>query len=596
MKNLRVSSFPCSVTAVVLLLLLAVSHEPAAGRHVPHPAQPQPARARLVLLIVVDQFRFDYLTRFGDLFGSNGIGRLMRQGANWTNADYDHMPTYTGPGHASLMTGSWPRKNGIVANDWFERETGKKVSSVTDESTSLLEGKPGTLGYSPRRLLCSTVGDELRQADGDRSKTIGISAKGRSAILPSGRRASAAYWYSIDNGNMVSSTYYFNRVPEWVSKFNQRRLTDSWYGARWDRLLPETEYLKRAGKDDVPWENQDKNSNDSNSFPHVITGGAKSPERAFYRAIDYSPYSNDLLLAFAQEAITNEQLGADDDTDVLTISFSANDHVGHRFGPYSQEVMDMALRVDRQIGTLLDFVDAHVGLRNTLVIFTADHGVAPVPEYQASHKLPGRRIPEADLRKLIADGLKARYGRPGRPADDYIQTFGVKKDPGVINSNIYLNHEALRRDGIDLGEAERVVGELAMRMPGAKRYFTRAQLENNGMAPADPIARRVRNGFYPSRSGDVILVWEPYNILFGLPDDPTDTRWTATHGSPHRYDTHVPLIMMGPGFAPGKYRRPATPADIAPTLANILRAPLPSCSSGRVLTEAFSAGEKHRGR
>jgi len=174
---------------------------------------------------------------------------------------------------------------------------------------------------------------------------------------------------------------------------------------------------------------------------------------------------------------------------VLTISFSANDHVGHRFGPYSQEVMDMALRIDRQIGTLLDFVDAHVGLRNSLVIFTADHGVAPVPEYQASHKLPGRRIPEADLRKLIDDGLKARYGRPGRPADDYIQTFGVKKDPGVINSNIYLNQEALRRDGIDLSEAERVVGELAMRMPGAKRYFTRAQLENNGMAPADPIAR-----------------------------------------------------------------------------------------------------------
>ena len=169
MKNLRVSSFPYSVTAVVLLLLLAVSHEPAAGRHGPHPLKPQPARARLVLLIVVDQFRFDYLTRFGDLFGSNGIGRLMRQGSNWTNADYDQMPTYTGPGHASLMTGSWPRKNGIVANDWFERETGKKVSSVTDESTSLLEGKPGTLGYSPRRLLCSTVGDELRQADGDLS-------------------------------------------------------------------------------------------------------------------------------------------------------------------------------------------------------------------------------------------------------------------------------------------------------------------------------------------------------------------------------------------------------------------------------------------
>jgi arylsulfatase A-like enzyme len=230
-----------------------------------------------------------------------------------------------------------------------------------------------------------------------------------------------------------------------------------------------------------------------------------------------------------------------------------------------------------------------------LVVFTADHGVAPVPEYQSSHKLPGERIPEAALRKLIADGLKARYGRPGRPADDYIQTFGVKKEPGVINSNIYLNHDALRRDEIDLGEIERVVGELAMRLPGAKRYFTRAQLESNRISFADPIVRRVKNGFYPSRSGDVILVMEPYRLLFDLPDDPIDTRWTATHGSPYRYDTHVPLIIMGSGLAPGKYRRSATPADIAPTLANILRSPLPSCSSGRVLTEAISAGEKHTG-
>lgn len=597
MKSLRVTSFPYSVSGVVLILLLAASHlQPAAGRHASQPDDRQPVRARLVLLIVVDQFRFDYLTRFGDLFASNGIGRLMRQGANWTNADYDQMPTYTAPGHAILMTGSQPRQNGIVANDWFERETGKKVSSVTDQTTALLEGKPGVSGYSPRRLLCSTVGDELRQASNDRSKVIGISAKGRSAILPGGRRASAAYWYSTDNGNMVSSTYYFSSVPEWVSRFNRRRLTDAWYGARWERLLPETEYLKRAGKDDVPWENQDKNSNDSNSFPHVITGGSKPPAKAFYRAIDYSPYSNDLLLAFAQEAISNEQLGADTDTDVLIISFSGNDHVGHRFGPYSQEVMDMVLRVDRQIGTLLDFVEARVGLRNTEVIFTADHGVAPAPEYQTSHKSPGRRIPEADLRKLIEDGLKARYRRPGRPAEDYIQTYGARKEPGVINSNIYLNYEALRRDGIDFGEIEKVVGELAMRLPGAKQYFTRAQLENNRISLADPIARRVRNGFHPSRSGDVILVMKPYQILFDLPDDPTDTRWTATHGSPYRYDTHVPLIMMGAGLAPGKYRRPATPADIAPTLANILRSPLPSCSSGRVLTEAISAGKKHPGR
>jgi predicted AlkP superfamily pyrophosphatase or phosphodiesterase len=578
-------------TSAVLCLSFAVSLPQA-----DEPARSSPVnqRPRLVLLIVVDQFRFDYLPRFGDLYGSKGIGRLMRQGASWINADYDQVPTYTAPGHASLMTGSWPWKNGIVANDWFERETGRKVTSVTDDATSLLEGRAGARGYSPQRLLCSTVGDKLRQANGNRSKVIGISAKARSAILPSGQHASAAYWYSLDNGNMVSSTFYFNRAPEWVTQFNQRRMTDGWFGAVWDRLLPEAEYLKRAGKDDLPWENIDKTSKDSNTFPHVITGGATGPENAFYRAIDYTPFSNDLLVAFAREAITKEQLGADDETDVLTISFSANDHVGHRFGPNSQEVMDMALRVDRQIGTLLDFIDEHVGLRNTLVIFTADHGVSPVPEHEVGGRQIGWRAPEADLRKAIEDGLKARYGRPGRPADDYIQTFGSTHEPGVINSNIYLNQNALRRDRIDPAEVQKVVGELAMRLRGVKRYFTRVQLEGNRVSLADPIARRVMHGFYPSRSGDIVLVLDPYNFYFDTPDDPADARWTATHGSPYRYDTHVPLIMMGPVFAAGRYAQPATPADIAPTLTRILGSQAPSCSSGRVLAEAITRGNKRK--
>ncbi|HEY6045803.1 MAG TPA: alkaline phosphatase family protein, partial [Pyrinomonadaceae bacterium] len=326
MKRTRIRVLHSLATTAALCLSFVVSLAQPQG-----PARPSTVtqRPRLVLLIVIDQFRFDYLTRFGDLYGAKGIGRLMREGASWTDANYDQMPTYTAPGHASLMTGSWPWKNGIVANDWFERETGRKVSSVTDESTSLLEGRAGARGYSPQRLLCSTVGDELRRASGNRSKVIGISAKGRSAILPSGQHASAAYWYSLDNGNMVSSSYYFNRVPEWVTQFNQHRMTDGWFGARWDRLLPEAEYLKRAGKDDVPWENLDKTSKDTNTFPHVITGGATRPDRAFYRAFDYSPFSNDLLVAFAEEAISKEQLGAHDETDVLTISFSANDHVGH---------------------------------------------------------------------------------------------------------------------------------------------------------------------------------------------------------------------------------------------------------------------------
>jgi predicted AlkP superfamily pyrophosphatase or phosphodiesterase len=551
-------------------------------------------RPRLVLLIVVDQFRYDYLNRFGDLFGTHGIGRLLREGASWTEANFDSVPTTTAPGHSVLMTGAWPSQTGIVANEWYESESGRKVKSITDDSTITLAGKPNEKGKSPRRLLCSSVGDELRTADHDRSKVIGISAKDRSAILPAGRRANAAYWFSTDNGNMISSSYYFPQLPDWVNRFNSRHMADGLFGASWDRLLPEPEYLKRAGPDDVPWENRDKSSNDTNYFPHVVTGGAASPNAAFYKALDYTPFSNDLLVAFAREAITNEKLGEDEFADLLSVSFSANDFAGHRFGPYSQEAMDMTLRIDRQIGDLLDFIDAHIGLRNTLVVFTADHGASPIPEGAAAQNLPGRRYQKADLLKLIEDGLKSRYARKDRPAEDYIRTFRNRDttEPGVINSNVYLNRAALKRDGIDLDECERAVGEIAMQLPGVARYFTRAQLESGSIPVSDSIARKVLNGFYRQRSGDVILVFEPYNILFDPPDDPTDPRSSATHGSPYGYDTHVPLIIMGRGFGAGHFAQAAAPADIAPTLAHFLGLQAPGCSVGRVLTEALTGEVK----
>jgi len=593
MKNASIGNFARLATLVFFVSSVGLlpAQQPRSSRPSSVPAAKQTAnsRPRLVLLIVVDQFRYDYLTRFGDLFGSRGIGRLMREGASWTEANFDHVPTATSPGHAVFMTGAWPSQTGIIANEWYERDTGKKVKSVTDDSTQMLAGRPGDKGYSPRRLLCSTVGDELRVADNDRSKVIGISAKDRAAILPAGRHANAAYWFSSDNGNMLSSTYYFNQEPDWVTRFNGRHMADGWFGSHWDRLLPEAEYLRRAGKDDVPWENLDKASNDTNFFPHVITGGVAKPGKLFYKALYYSPYTNDLLVSFAEDAITNEKLGHGEEADVLSVSFSANDYVGHRFGPYSQEAMDMTLRVDRQIGTLLDFVDARVGLQNTVVIFSADHGASPVPEQAALMNLPGRRYQKSELRQIVEDGLEAKYARKDHPATDYIQTFTNKAETeqGLINSNFYLNRTALKRDGVDLDECERVVGELSMRLPGVARYFTRAQLESNSISSFDPIARRVKNGFYPARSGDVIVVLEPYNILFDLPDDSTDTRSTATHGSPYSYDTHVPLIIMGRDFAGGRYSQAATLADIAPTLANLLGVQAPSCSVGRVLSEAM---------
>jgi predicted AlkP superfamily pyrophosphatase or phosphodiesterase len=564
----------------------------AASQHQARTPKAIPSRSerpRLVLLIVVDQFRYDYLERYGDLFVRGGLRRLMQDGASWTQANYDHMPTYTAPGHATLLTGTWPSEHGIIANDWFDRDTGKKVSSVDDNSTLLLGGREGELGKSPRRLLASTVGDELRLATNDRSKVIGISVKDRSAILPVGRHGSAAYWLSSENGNVVSSNYYFKSLPPWVEHFNQTHMADSFFAKRWDRLLPESEYSKRVGADAQPWENLYPGTYDTNTFPHVITGGLSKPGSMFYKSLDYTPFSNLLLLAFARETIVNENLGGDDDTDILTISFSANDYVGHRFGPYSQEAMDVTLRTDRDLASLLDFVDARVSLRNTIVVFTADHGVAPVPEHAIALHLPGQRIDYASILKTIKDAIKVRYGRSGEDnTADYVQSFQYKNGTrdGYINGNVYLDMSALRRDGVNAEEIERLAGQAAMTVPGMARYFTRAQLEAGSIAPADPVARRVIHGYQPQRSGDVVLVNKPYSITVERLDDPTDFRWTATHGSPYSYDTHVPLIIMGRGFTAGRYEQAAAPSDVAPTLAAALGIQAPSSSTGRVLTEA----------
>ena len=536
-------------------------------------APPTSPRPRLVLLIAVDQFRYDYLERFGDLFASNGLRRLLRDGASWTQANYDHIPTETAPGHATMMTGTWPAETGIIGNGWYDRDRGKSVTNVSDESSKLLGGGADEPSSSPRNLLVTTLGDELKLLTNGRSKVIGISVKDRSAILPAGRRADGAYWFSSQTGQFVSSTYYFNQLPPWVARFNDARPADKYFGARWERLLPEAEYVRRAGRDDAEWENLGA-STDAKTFPHIITGGLSAPGREFYDAVNYTPYTNDLLVSFAREALANEQLGADADTDVLTVSFSANDIVGHRFGPYSHEAMDITLRVDRQIATLLDLVDARVGLRNTLVAFTADHGVAPVPEHAASLNLPGGRIKPSELLTAIKNAIRARYGKSGDKdtTADYVLAF--------TNNTVYFNPVALTRDGVNQEEIERLAGDAALKVPGISRYFTRTQLLRGAISPADPVARRALHGFNPRRSGDVVIVQEPFKYV-------TEGMLTATHGAPYSYDTHVPLIIMGAGVAPGSYAQAATPADIAPTLSALLRVQPPSNSTGRVLVEAI---------
>ena len=587
LRNTRPIPFTVSLVLTIAIFLCSNLIAPAHRRATQSTASQtglREKRPRLVLLIAVDQFRYDYLERFGDLFGPNGIRRLLRDGASWTQSNYDHMPTYTAPGHATMMTGAYPAESGIIANEWPDRVTGKKVTSVSDTSWKPLGGSPTEVASSPRRLLASTLGDELRLATNDRSKVIGISVKDRSAILPAGRHANGAYWFSTTSGNMISSTYYFNELPAWVTSFNNSRPADKYFGAKWERLLPESEYLRRAGPDSPSWENIGRVAGDTNAFPHTITGGAATTGRDFYNALDFSPFSNDLLVSFAQQAMVNEKLGQDDDTDVLSVSFSANDYVGHRFGPYSQEVMDVTLRVDRQIGTLLDFVQTRVGLANTIVVLTADHGVAPIPEHAEALGLNGGRLSSADVVASIRSAISSRYNPQRKspdPTADYIYTFddnGSMRE-GFINGNLYFNYAALKRDGVNLDEIATLASAAALTVPGIARSFTRAQLLRGAISITDPIERRVLHGFYPSRSGDVVLIPEPYKYLADAV--------TATHGSPYSYDTNVPTIIMGAGVNPGQYLQPASPADIAPTLSALLGVTAPSSATGRVLLEAI---------
>lgn len=571
---------------LLLLLLLALlapapltravargQRRDAGARRAPTPApRAKPTRPRLVLLIAVDQFRYDYIERFGDLFAGNGIRRLLREGASWSEANYDHVPTETAPGHATMLTGAWPSETGIIANDWYDRAEGKRVNNVGDETARALGGGANEVASSPRNLLCSTLGDELKLATNNRSRVVGVSLKNRAAILPAGRMADAAYWFSSLTGDFVSSTYYFERLPDWVARFNAARPADKFFGAKWERLLPAAEYERRAGPDDAPWEKGDGKL--SYTFPHVMTGGLAKPGPEFYDALAYSPFTNDVLVDFAAQALANERLGEDADTDVLTVSFSANDIVGHRYGPYSQEVMDVTLRVDRQIARLLDVVDARVGLRNTLVAFTADHGVAPSPPHAASARLPGGYVKVTDVMKAVRERLSVRFKKSSERDNtaDYVQIYS--------NGQIYFNRPALERDGVRVEDAERVAGEAALTIPGVARYFTRTQLLNNSVSQSDAVARRVLHGYNARRSGDVVLISEPFRYL-------ADYVAVATHGTPYSYDTHVPLVIMGGGVAPGRYRQPATPADIAPTLAALLGVQAPSSATGRVLVEAL---------
>ncbi len=514
---------------------LALASAAAAQVHGRPTVKPEPAhRPKLVLGIVVDQFRFDYTTRFAARY-TGGLHTLLTQGAVYVDAHQDHYPTVTAVGHATFMTGSIPATSGIIGNDWYDRKLGRSITSVEDSDTQLLGGEAGAKGSSPHNLLVSTVGDELKAADGGKSHVIGISMKDRAAILPAGRSADAAYWLDDSTGQVVSSTWYGPQLPTWVQQFNAARPAERDLGKSWTLPGADKPFLVLPAKLGKP----------------------------YIAAWEETPWSNDMLENFAETAMQQEKMGRHEATDLLTVSFSANDHLGHAVGPYDPAVEEEAVATDAAIGRLIAAAEKQAGGReNLLVVMTADHGVAPTPEWSLAHHLPGGRADRKEYVRTVQDALNTRFG-DGR----WIV--------GTWESGFYFNQDLIHEKKLNPAEVEDVAASAVRSLPYVERTYTRTELMQRRamVSTADDYVAR---SFFAERGPDLFVVLKPY-WLFG--------NGGTTHGSPWNYDTHVPLIFWGAGVARGTYSERVGISDVGPTLAAFLHIEMPSGSVGHVLPE-----------
>ncbi|HUS06933.1 MAG TPA: alkaline phosphatase family protein, partial [Bryobacteraceae bacterium] len=500
-----------------------------------------PPRPKLVLLIAIDQFRYDYLVRFRDAY-SSGLKTLLGKGAVFVNANLEHYPTVTAVGHSTMMSGATPSMSGIMGNDWYDREAGKSVTSVSDEKETLVGGGGGE-GASPRRMLVSTVGDELKRAHPE-SRVIGIALKDRSAILPVGHMADASYWYDPRAGDFVSSSYYTRQLPAWVREFNARKSVDKLASSERELIGAEPKRTTRLPADVGP---------------------------KLYQAVFASSFGDELLENFAEELIAAERLGQRAATDLLTLSFSSNDLVGHSFGPDSSEVRDISIRTDQIIGKLLASLDKTVGLDKVLIILTSDHGIQPLPEELQKQRMPGGRIRNQDLFVPMQAALERKFGS----GNWIVNTAGTSP---------YLNQQLIASKKLNPADVEREAAESVASLPHVARVFTRRQLQL-AQVPPDRISQRVLRGFNDRRSGDLEILLHPNWIRSAA---------GTTHGTPYSYDVHIPLIFMGAGIKPGSYFEQVALNDLAPTVASLLEVETPNGSVGRVLSTMFESQSGRR--
>jgi predicted AlkP superfamily pyrophosphatase or phosphodiesterase len=527
-----------------LLMLLVVMNVFLSAREKP----------KLVVGIIVDQMRFDYLYRFQKYYGPDGFNRLMNSGSNFTFAHYNYSQTSTALGHATIYTGTTPFYHGIIGNDWYDRTLGKRTSSVNDPTEKTIGSNDSEGLASPRRLLSTTITDQLKLDSGGKSKIISVSLKDRSAVLPGGHIADQVYWYNIKTGEFISSSYYMNSLPEWLIKFNNKKLINTYITMPWTLSRPETDYVTN-NPDESRYE-EDVFNEGRTSFPHSLKN-IKEDQKT--RVIESTPFGNKIVAELAKAAIEGENLGNGKTTDFLAISFSSTDIIAHAYGSFSYEVEDTYVKLDETIADILKTLDNKIGKGNYLLFLTADHAAMDTPAFAKEKKLPSGGLSSDKVVETLKSFTAQKYG-----VDNLIENYS--------NRQIFLNKNIIRDKNLNLHEIEQAVADwLRNNFEMISTICTRDQLE--GKFPTREPINAILNGFNPAISGDLAFDMKP-GLLPRVQEKGT------THGSAYSYDTHVPLIFYGWHVPQQTVNAPVYTVDIAATIANLLKIMEPSACIG----------------
>jgi len=533
--------------AIVILSLLSTSIL----------AQSTLERPKLVVGMVLDQMRWDYLYRYFDRYADKGgFKRLLKEGNSCENTLIPYTPSVTACGHSVVYTGSAPSITGITGNAWWDRDNNRTMYCTEDKNMSTVGSSSPQGKMSPKNMLVTTVADELRLATNFKSKVVGVAIKDRGAILPAGHSANAAYWYDNSVGKWISSTYYMQTLPAWAVDFNNKNLTDSYYEKGWSLLYDSSTYLQSTA-DNKPYEAKPF----GNNFPYDL----KKYIGKDYGKVNTTYFGNELTFEFAKSALQGEQLGKDGITDFLAVSFSSPDYIGHSFGPNSIEAEDAMLRFDLSLGAFLDYLDQVVGKNQYVLFLTADHGAAHIPEFMQENKLPGGRVYTGKLMDRLNASLQRIYN---------IKKIILSDD----NYQYSLDHAKLDSAGIPSADIINWLKKELATEPGIDRVFALNEL-NTVPLPAS-IRKAINLGYHPRRSGDVQVIFKPGFI------DASNATGT-THGLWNPYDTHIPLLWYGWGIKKGKTYRETTMSDIAPTLSSLLKIQMPSGNIGTTISEVL---------